>query len=62
MMVLFGVCYILYFVILPMFILYKIDESVLYEFCKIMWIKIVVSEELNNRLMLVSCGQKNKGN
>ena len=58
MMLLFGVCYILYFVILPMFTLYKIDESVLYELCKIMWIKIVVTEELNNRLMLVSCGKK----
>ena len=57
MMLLFGVCYILYFVILPMFTLYKIDESVLYELCKIMWIKIVVTEELNNRLMLVSCGK-----
>ena len=58
MMLLFGVCYILYFVILPVFTLYKIDESVLYELCKIMWIKIVVTEELNNRLMLVSCGKK----
>ena len=58
MMLLFGVCYILYFVILPMFTLYKIDESVLHELCKIMWIKIVVTEELNNRLMLVSCGKK----